>query len=253
MITAPSLTNSDITHGFFTREGGVSTGLFSSLNCGLGSGDDIALVKQNRLKVAAELGVANSQLVSTYQIHSADVVIVDSPFSERPKADGMVTAKRGIALGILTADCGPVLFSDDNAGVIGACHAGWKGALSGVTDNVIIAMESLGARRANITAVLGPTISQAAYEVGPEFYKSFKEAETANHKYFNQSVKSEHYMFDLPRYLTDRMRGFGVGQVEDLALCTYQNDEWFFSYRRATHRHEKDYGRLISALALRDE
>lgn len=253
MITATSLTLPKITHGFFTREGGYSTGQFSSLNCGLGSGDDIAVVTENRMQVAASLGVANTHLVSTYQVHSADVLVVDAPFSERPMADGMVTAAAGIALGVLTADCGSVLFADEKARVIGACHAGWKGALSGVTDNVIIAMEKLGAKRENIAAVVGPTISQAAYEVGPEFSRTFIEAEITNRKYFMPSVKVNHYMFDLPRYLIDRMRNFGVGDVQDLALCTYEDEEWFFSYRRATHRNEKDYGRLISVITLRDD
>ncbi len=253
MITATSLTLPKITHGFFTREGGFSSGLFSSLNCGLGSGDDIAVVTKNREQVAARLGVTDTHLVSTYQIHSADVMVVHAPFSERPKADGMVTATSGIALCVLTADCGPVLFADEKAGVIGACHAGWKGALSGVTDNVIIAMEKLGAARANISAVLGPTISQAAYEVGPEFLNAFSSADESNQKYFMPTLKSGYYMFDLPRYLIDRMNAFGVGQVQDLALCTYEDEEWFFSYRRATHLNEKNYGRLISAIALRDD
>ncbi len=253
MITATSLTFPGIKHGFFTRQGGHSKGLFSSLNCGLGSGDDVAVVTQNRAQVAATMGVAQAHLVSTYQVHSANVVVVDAPFSERPKVDGMVTATVGMALGVLTADCGSVLFADENAGVIGACHAGWKGALAGVTDTVIVAMEKLGAKRANIAAVVGPTISQAAYEVGPEFSKAFIDSEMSNQKYFISSVKSHHYMFDLPRYLVDRLRAFGVGEAQDLALCTYEDEEWFFSYRRATHRKEKDYGRLISTIVLRDD
>lgn len=253
MITAEPLKLSGITHGFFTREGGYSSGLFASLNCGLGSGDDIALVTKNRTQVAASLGVENTHLVSAFQIHSADVVVVDAPFLERPKADGLVTATRGIALGILTADCGPVLFADEKAGVIGACHAGWKGALRGVTDSTILAMEKLGAVRANIVAVLGPTISQKAYEVGPEFPKPFLKQNAAHEKYFILSVKPDHYMFDLSAYLVDKMISFGVGQVHDLGFCTYANAQRFFSYRRATHRNEKDYGRLISAIALNAE
>ena len=215
IITSDALTTR---HGFFTRQGGHSTGIFSSLNCGLGSGDDIALVTKNRDQVAAALGVTNSHLVSAYQIHSADVVIVDAPFSERPKADGLVTAKRGIALGVLTADCGPVLFADVKAGVIGACHAGWKGALTGVTESTVVAMESLGAFRRNIIAVLGPTISQSAYEVGPEFPKAFLEADGGNQKYFIPSLRNDHYMFDLPAYLINKMKSSGLGQVHDLAL-----------------------------------
>jgi polyphenol oxidase len=252
MITSEPLQLPGINHGFATRQGGYSTGIFSSLNCGLGSGDDIALVTKNRARVADELGVTHSHLVSAYQVHSADVMIVEAPFSERPKVDGLVTNKRGIALGILTADCGPVLFADHKAGVIGACHAGWKGALTGVTDSTVEAMESLGAERKNVVAVLGPTISQKAYEVGPEFPKPFLRQSSSHQKYFIPSIKKDHYMFDLPAYLIDRMQSFGVGQAVDLALCTYSDEARFFSYRRTTHLQEKDYGRLISTIALRE-
>lgn len=252
MIKADQLNLPEIQHGFFTREGGFSSGVFSSLNCGLGSGDDIAMVAKNRAKVADHLNVAHSHLVSAYQVHSADVLIVDAPLAERPKVDGLVTNKRGLALGILTADCGPVLFADVKAGVIGACHAGWKGAISGVTDATVEAMESIGASRKNITAVLGPTISQKAYEVGPEFPKPFLSQTQSNDRFFIPSVKNEHYMFDLPAYLRNRMMAFGVGFVYDLGLCTYTDEKRFFSYRRATHAHEKDYGRLISAIALQE-
>lgn len=250
MITSDQLNLPGISHGFFTRQGGHSSGIFSSLNCGLGSGDDIALVTKNRAKVADDLKVAHAHLVSAYQVHSADVMVVDAPFSERPKVDGLVTKKRGIALGILTADCGPVLFADYKAGVIGACHAGWKGALTGITDSTVEAMESLGAKRENIVAVLGPTISQRAYEVGPEFPKPFLQQNNAHQKYFISSLKSDHYMFDLPMYLVDRMIIFGVGLVTDSKLCTYSDVGRFFSYRRTTHLQEKDYGRLISAIAM---
>lgn len=252
MISAAPLQLSNIAHGFFTREGGYSTGIFSSLNCGLGSGDDISLVTKNRALVAHQLGVENSKLVSAFQVHSADVIVVDAPFSERPKADGLVTATRGIALGILTADCGPILFADEKAGVVGACHAGWKGALTGVSDATVLAMEKLGASRANIVAVLGPTISKTNYEVGPEFIKPFLEQDQRHEIYFTPSVKTDHYMFDLPAYLIDRMNTFGIGSVHDLAFCTYAAEQRFFSYRRATHAAEKDYGRLISAIALTD-
>ncbi len=250
MITSDHLNLHSLTHGFFTRQGGYSSGIFSSLNCGLGSGDDVGLVTKNRAKVADDLGISQSHLVSAYQVHSADVMVVDGPLAERPKVDGMVTAKRGLALGILTADCGPVLFADHQAGVIGACHAGWKGALTGVTDSTLEAMEGLGAKRKNIIAVLGPTISQKAYEVGPEFPRPFLEQKTSNKKYFISSVKNNHYMFDLPEYLVDRLKAFGVSQVFNLGLCTYSDSERFFSYRRTTHLHESDYGRLISAIAL---
>ena len=251
MIKSSHLDLPGIAHGFFTREGGHSTGIFASLNCGLGSGDEISLVQKNRTQVATSLSVAPTHLISAYQVHSADVMVVDGPLVERPKVDGLVTKTRGLALGVLTADCGPVLFADEKAGVIGACHAGWKGALTGITDSTVAAMEKLGAKRGDIVAVLGPTISQAAYEVGPEFPKPFLEADQANAHFFVPSVKSGHYMFDLPDYLTARMKVFGVGQVHDLALCTYFDEARFFSYRRATHRKETDYGRLISAIALK--
>jgi YfiH family protein len=253
MITAAPLSLSGIVHGFFTREGGHSPGIFASLNCGLGSGDDVALVTKNRAHVAKSLGVAETHLLSAYQVHSPDVLVVDAPFIERPKVDGLVTATRGLALGILTADCGPVLFADEKAGVIGACHAGWKGAVMGVTDSIIAEMEKLGARRSHIVAVLGPTISQKAYEVGPEFPAPFLRVDEDDHRFFIPSVNDDHFMFDLPGYLTNRLKTSGVGQVHDLALCTYGDEQRFFSYRRATHRGEADYGRLISAIALKDK
>lgn len=253
MISADLLSLPNISHGFFTRKGGYSTGIFSSLNCGLGSGDDVAVVTKNRGIVADCIGIASTHLVSAYQVHSADVLQVDGPISERPKVDGLVTATPGVALGILTADCGPLLFADAQAGVIGACHAGWKGALSGVTDTTVLAMEKLGAKRANMVAVLGPAISQANYEVGPEFPKPFLEQSFAHQIYFTPSLKVCHYMFDLPAYLCRRMKDFGVGFVHDLALCTYADELRFFSYRRATHRGEKDYGRLISVIALAEK
>ncbi len=247
-ITSDELTLSGITHGFFTREGGVSKGIFASLNCGMGSGDDVALVTENRARVQAALGA--SALVSGHQVHGVDVAVITGPLSERPKVDGMVSATPGVAIGVLTADCGPVLFADQKARVVGACHAGWKGALLGVTDTTVIAMEKLGARRENIVAILGPTISKANYEVGPELPKPFLEANPNAKAYFTPSVKKDHHMFDLPWFLVERMKGFGIGTVMDLGLCTYAEEDWFFSYRRATHRGEKDYGRLISAIGL---
>lgn len=250
MISAAPLQLDGISHGFFTRQGGHSSSIFSSLNCGLGSGDDVNLVKLNRNIAAAKLGVQSSHLVSAFQLHSADVIEVTAPFDERPKVDGLVTRTRGLALGVLTADCGPVLFADVRAGVIGACHAGWKGALNGITDNTILAMEKLGATRQTIVAVLGPTISKANYEVGPDFPRPFLQQDITHLKYFTSSVKEGHYMFDLPLYLVNRMRSFGVGAVADLALCTYADAQRFYSYRRATHAHELDYGRSISAIAL---
>ena len=251
MISAPDLQLSGVAHGFFTREGGHSQGIFSSLNCGFGSGDDIEKVKKNRAQVAATLGVALDHLVSGYQVHGTDVAVVTGPLVERPKVDGLVSNTVGVALAVLTADCGPVLFADAKARVIGACHAGWKGALNGVYRSTVEAMERLGARRENIIAVLGPTISQAAYEVGPEFPAPFIEASKGHQKYFIPSLKQRHYMFDLPKFLYDEMQGIGLGKVVDLGLCTYTDEQRFFSYRRATHRGEKAYGRLISAIALK--
>ena len=213
----------------------------------------MALVSKNRAVVARALGVAETHLMSTFQVHSADVAVVTAPFVERPKVDGMVTATKGLALGVLTADCGPVLFADAVAGVVGACHAGWKGALTGVTDATVLAMEKLGARRSHIMAVVGPTISQKAYEVGPEFLTRFLSENGETGRYFIPSLKSGHYMFDLPQFLVSRLKNAGVGHVHDLALCTYSDEKQFFSYRRATHAGEKDYGRLMSAIALSDD
>jgi len=251
MISARELDLPNIAHGFFTREGGFSSGIFASMNVGLGSGDDIEMVKKNRAKAALALGVAADHLVSAYQVHGNDVAVVTGPLAERPKVDGLVTNTPGVALGILTADCGPLLFADSEAGVIGAAHAGWKGALFGVWQTTLEAMERLGAKRERIVVVLGPTISQKAYEVGPEFPAPFLEGDKRYAEYFISSVKERHYMFDLPRFLVDRISALGVSNVVDLGLCTYSDAQRFFSYRRATHMHEKDYGRLLSAIALK--
>jgi polyphenol oxidase len=252
MIESEHLKHKGIAHGFFTRGGGHSTGIFASLNCGYGSGDDADLVKMNRDVVARAIGVAEGQVVTAHQVHSADVVEVTKvwPVDGRPQVDGLVCRTKGIGIGVLTADCGPVLFSDAEAGVIGCCHAGWKGALSGVTDATVAAMVELGAIRENIIAVLGPTISREAYEVGPEFPKPFLEQSSAHGLFFVPSVKEGHFMFDLPAYLRKRMSTLGLKAVEDLALCTYSDEARFYSYRRATHRGEADYGRLISTIAL---
>ena len=252
MIESPDLKTPGIAHGFFGRQGGASQGIFASLNCGLGSGDDRATVVRNRAVVAKALGGSEPQIVTTFQVHSAEAVIVSKPwaYDERPKVDGMVTNVPGLILGTLTADCGPVLFADGTARVIGCAHAGWKGALTGVTDSTIVKMEVLGAKRENIVAVLGPTISKSAYEVGPEFIERFVEAAAGNKIYFTDSVKAGHYMFDLPKYLIDRLKAFRVGTVVDTGLCTYAGEADFFSYRRATHAGETDYGRQIAAITL---
>lgn len=254
IISAELAAASGVKHAFFTREGGVSQGLYAALNGGLGSADVPDAVTENRARMAGELGVDPDRLLSLYQIHSADVVTVTQPWSgapdERPRADAMVTAAPGLGLAIATADCGPVLFADWRNRVIGAAHAGWKGAMSGVLEATLEAMEALGARRADITAVLGPTISQAAYEVGPEFVANFEKAAADNARFFRSSARDGHAMFDLPSYIGARLERAGVGVFADLRLCTYGDEARFFSYRRTTHRGEPDYGRLISAISL---
>ncbi len=252
-ILSPKLTLlSGINHGFFTREGGVSTGLYASLNTGQGSNDEPENVAENRARIATHLGVEPTNLVSVYQVHSNDVAIVTAPWQgdNRPKADSMVTNISNMALGILTADCGPILFADHAAHVIGAAHAGWKGAISGVLENTITAMETLGAARKNITACLGMTISQDNYEVGQEFLNQFLAANADNKQYFIPSKTPDHYMFNLPAFITMRLTQAGIGSIEDLGLCTYAYEQRFFSYRRTTHRKEPDYGRHMSAIML---
>jgi polyphenol oxidase len=252
MIQADQLKHEGISHGFFDRGGGYSTGIFASLNCGLGSGDDPEKVQLNRQTIARSLGVEATALVSLWQVHGNAVIEVKQPWSadERPKADAMVCRTPGIAIGILTADCAPVLFCDAKAGVVGACHAGWKGALDGVTTNTITAMEGIGAKRRNVCAVIGPTISLQNYEVGPEFITRFTTANASNERFFKPSNKEHHYMFDLPAYLLQRLQQDGVGECHNINRCTYADEAMFFSYRRATHRGESDYGRLMAAIAL---
>lgn len=253
MIRSPKLSAlPGIKHGFFTRLGGVSEGIYTSLNGGQGSSDKPYHVAENRARMAAELGVALPHLLSAYQIHSADVIEVKAPWgmADRPRVDAMVTSVPGLALSILTADCGPVLFADVKAGVIGAAHAGWKGAMSGVLEATINAMEMLGARRQAISACLGMTISQKNYEVGPEFLVKFLAEDVENMQFFKESQTEGHAMFNLPAYIGERLQRAGIGEFEDLGLCTYGDEARFFSYRRTTHRREPDYGRHISAIAL---
>ncbi len=239
-----------IRHGYFTRAGGVSGGIYRGLNTGVGSADDQSHVAENRRRVAAWMGVEPDRLLTAYQIHSPDVLTVREPFSgDRPRADALVTDRPGIAIGASSADCGPVLFADAEAHVIGAAHAGWKGAFSGVLENTIAAMEQLGARRDRIVAVLGPSISAANYEVGPEFVERFVTAHATNAAYFDPSGKPGHSMFDLCRYTIDRLSAAGV-TAASLDRCTYAEDDLFYSYRRSTHRAEPDYGRHISAIVL---
>ncbi len=247
IITSHSL--SPVRHGFFTRLGGASSGVFAGLNCGTGSTDQSEIVAINRARVAEAMGVDHDALMGVHQVHSADVAVIDDPDADRPRADALVTATPGLALSVLTADCQPVLFADTEAGVIGAAHAGWKGALDGVLEATVEAMETLGADRGRIAAVIGPTISQRAYEVGPEFLERF-EAEDPDSLRFFANGAGDRYLFDLPGYGLHRLRDFGVGQSEWTRHCTYSDAERFFSYRRTTHAQEADYGRLISAICL---
>jgi purine-nucleoside/S-methyl-5'-thioadenosine phosphorylase / adenosine deaminase len=244
-----------IRHAFFTRDGGVSDGIYGSLNGGVGSDDAPALVAENRARMAAALGVAPDRLLTAYQIHSPDVVTIEQPWApaDRPRADAIVTATRGLAIGVSTADCGPVLLADATAGVIGAAHAGWRGAATGVLEATIAAMERCGADRACIVAALGPMIRQPSYEVGPEFVTRFKAEDGANERFFQPAAKPGHALFDLPGYIAARLAVAGIRRVEDLGHCTYADSARFFSYRRSTHRGEKDYGRHINAIALENQ
>jgi purine-nucleoside/S-methyl-5'-thioadenosine phosphorylase / adenosine deaminase len=255
MLQAASLSSlPGIRHAFFTRDGGVSAGVYESLNGGPGSDDVPANVGENRARMASALGVVPERFLTAYQVHSSDVVTVDAPWptDARPRADGIVTRSSRLAIGVTTADCGPVLLADASAGVIGAAHAGWRCALTGVLEATVAAMETLGAERARVTAVLGPTISQSNYEVGPEFVARFRDADETNERFFRPSPKPGHALFDLPGYITARLTAAGIGRVEDLGLCTYADPARFFSYRRATHRAERDYGRHVNAIALSD-
>lgn len=251
-LTSPALKAVGIRHAFFTRQGGVSTGLYASLNGGIGSDDDKAAVAENRARMAGHLGVEPTHFLSLYQIHSPTCLTVTQPWpaGERPQADAFVTRRKGIALGIGTADCGPVLFADPKMQIIGAAHAGWKGAKGGVLEATIAAMEELGARRERIIAALGPMLSQTNYEVGPEFLAQFLAEDAANIRFFRAGEKVDHPHFDLPGYISMRLARAKVGTIEDMAFCTYADEARFYSYRRKTHRGEADYGRLISAIVL---
>ncbi|MEL6516493.1 MAG: peptidoglycan editing factor PgeF [Pseudomonadota bacterium] len=248
IITADLL--APLRHGFFTRRGGASSGVFEGLNCGVGSTDQSDIVRINLARVADAMDVAEEGLVRVHQVHSADVVPVDQPFHDAPpRADAVVTAQPGLALSILTADCQPVLFADASAGVIGAAHAGWRGALDGVLEAVLDAMEALGARRGDTVAVVGPSISQRAYEVGPEFFETFYEADPDNARFFAQGA-DDRMQFDLPAYGLARLRAAGVGVAEWTRHCTYSDPDRFYSFRRSVHQKEADYGRLISSIRL---
>ena len=238
----------DTRHGFFTRRGGASSGIFKGLNCGLGSSDQREIVFTNRARVADAMGVTPEALVTVHQHHSADVLSLTGPPDGSPKADAMVTATPGLALGILTADCQPVIFADPEAGVIGAAHAGWAGAINGVLENTVEAMVTLGATRDNITAVIGPCISQAAYEIGPEFFDRFMDEDPENARYF-AGGHGDRMQFDLAGYGLSRLRAAGV-EAEWTRHCTYSDPERFYSYCRSVHQKQADYGRLIATIRL---
>ncbi len=253
MLQAASLSRlAGVRHAFFTRGGGVSEGVYATLNGGVGSNDAPAKVEENRARMAAVLGVAPERLLTAYQIHSPDVVVADTPWTReaRPRADAIVTRMPGLALGVSTADCAPLLFADAQAGVIGAAHAGWRGAFSGVIEATVAAMEKLGAARERVTAALGPTIRQPNYEVGPEFVARFKAADAANARFFTPSDRPDHAMFDLAGYIATRIERSGIVKFEDLGFCTFAEPARFFSYRRMTRLGEADYGRHINAIAL---
>ena len=241
-----------INHGFFTREGGISEGDYASLNCGLGSQDDPEHIKVNRSRVAESLKVETGQLVTAYQIHSPKAVRIMGSLSEknRPKADALVTDKPDLAIGVLTADCTPVLFADPAHGVIGAAHAGWRGALGGILESTVKLMESIGAARENMITAIGPTISWAAYQVGPEFLDTFMEEDQESDPFFRDDSVTGRFQFDLPGYVEHRLRRIGPHRITNSNLCTYSEEAHFFSYRRATHRNESDYGRQISAISM---
>ncbi|RHZ92468.1 peptidoglycan editing factor PgeF [Cereibacter sphaeroides] len=247
LITADAL--APFRHGFFTRKGGASSGVFAGLNCGPGSSDLAEVVTINRARVAEAMGVAADRLVTVNQVHSPDVLTVTGPLAERPRADALVTAVPGLAIAVLTADCQPVLMADAEGGVVAAAHAGWRGTKAGVLEATLAAMEDLGADRARVAAVIGPTISQAAYEVGPEFVEEFLDEDPEAARFFAQGP-GDRALFDLPAFGLARLRAAGVGKAEWTRHCTYRDPERFFSYRRTTHAGEADYGRLISAIRL---
>jgi polyphenol oxidase len=240
-------------HAFFSREGGVSDGIYAGLNGGLGSNDVAAHVAENRRRMAQQMGVAPDRFLSVHQIHSPDVVVATGPWQgDKPRADALVTRTEGIALGVTAADCGPILFVDPNARVIGAAHAGWKGALTGVLESTVDAMEKLGAERGGIVAAIGPLIRQHSYEVGSEFVERFIDADAENGMFFLPGEREGHAMFDLAGFIRMRLENAGVLMIDDVGIDTY-SDERFYSYRRSVHRKEPDYGRHVHAIALERE
>jgi YfiH family protein len=247
-----SVSLGELPHGFLGRRGGVSAGALKGLNVGYGSNDDRTAIDENRRRAIDAL-LAGAELATVHQVHSAEVIYAEHPWpqDERPRVDAMVTDRPNLLLGILTADCAPVLFADSQAGVVGAAHAGWRGALAGVTDSTIDAMEKLGAHRDRIQSAVGPCIAQPSYEVDQGFSLRFMEADPANHRFFVDGPAGKPH-FDLEAYVVHRLIAAGVGEVEALNLDTYADEDRFYSYRRATHRGEPDYGRQLSAIALRN-
>jgi YfiH family protein len=241
-----------VRHGFFTRQDGASAGIYASLNCGFGSDDAGENVAENRRRVASRLGVAPDRLVTVRQVHSPKVITAEDSWTpdEAPEGDAAVTTVRGLAIGILTADCTPILFADAEAGVIGAAHAGWRGAKSGIIETVVDRMEQLGADRKRVRAAIGPTISRNAYEVGAEFEDAFCLDDKANRVFFAAKTPGGKAHFDLPAYCRERLKRAGLEHIDSLDICTYANESLFFSYRRSVHRGEGDYGRQISAIVL---
>jgi len=255
MLQAQSLSKlPGIRHGFFTRAGGVSDGVYESLNGGVGSEDSPAKVAENRARMAKHLGVTPDRFLTCYQIHSPEVVVAETPWpsSARPRADAIVTRMPNLAIGVSTADCGPVLLADPEARVIGAAHAGWRGALTGVIEQTVAAMEKLGAGRERIVAAAGPMIRQSNYEVGQDLIDRFVATDPNTIRFFKPAQRPGHAMFDLAGYVVSRLRRAEIAEIEDLGLCTYADPAQFYSYRRATHRAEPDYGRHINAIALTD-
>jgi len=252
MLQSALLSIPGIRHAFFTRDGGVSDGFYATLNAGLGSRDAPERVAENRARMAAALGVAPERFVTAYQVHSPNVVVATEPWSraDAPRADAVVTRVPGLAVGVTTADCGPLLLADAEAGVVGAAHAGWRGALAGVAEAAVAAMEELGAFRRRIVVALGPMIRQPNYEVGPDFVARFAVEDPGSDRFFTPAARAGHAMFDLAGYIAARLQHAEVGRIEDLDHCTYADPARFFSYRRSTHRAEADYGRHISAITL---
>jgi len=253
MLQAHNLSKlAGIRHAYFTRDGGVSHGLYASLNSGLGSADAPTNVTENRARMAAALGVASTHLLTAYQVHSPDVVVAETPWraDARPRADAIITRVPGLAVGVSTADCGPVLLADAQARVVGAAHAGWRGALAGIVEATVAAMEKLGADRACMVAALGPMIRQKNYEVGSELRAQFVAAEPANARFFAPAARAGHALFDLAGFIAARLAQTGVAAIEDLDFCTYEDAARFYSYRRSVHRAEPDYGRHVNAIVL---